>query len=214
LQTHTIPEDDTELRRIAIRLGYVDKPENLALTQFKADLKSKTELNRKILDHLLHDAFKDDELSRPESDLVLDPEPSPDLIREILERYGFRDVHDAYTNLMALATEKIPFLSTRRCRHFLASIAPHLLQAIASTPDPDATLVSLSTLVIPIVALVLGRAFLDETVTPMAVMGIATILAGVTVAILPAGSGRISSGSVVHAAGGRTRPDAAGITAK
>ena len=48
----------------------------------------------------------------------------------------------------------------------------------------DATIVSLSTLIIPIVALVLGRAFLDETVTPTAVAGIATILAGVAVAIV------------------------------
>ena len=45
---------------------------------------------------------------------------------------------------MALSTEKIPFLSTRRCRHFLASIAPPLLRAIAATPDPDATLIELS----------------------------------------------------------------------
>jgi putative membrane protein PagO len=49
----------------------------------------------------------------------------------------------------------------------------------------DATIVSLSTLIIPIVALALGRVFLHETVTPMAVAGIATILAGVAVAIMP-----------------------------
>jgi drug/metabolite transporter (DMT)-like permease len=54
----------------------------------------------------------------------------------------------------------------------------------------DATVVSLSTLVIPIVALALGRAFLHETVTPMAVAGIATILVGVAVAIVPGGRGR------------------------
>ncbi len=50
----------------------------------------------------------------------------------------------AYQNLMALSTEKIRFLSTRRCRHFLAAIAPRLLAAIAATPDPDSTLVNLS----------------------------------------------------------------------
>src|SRR5439155_23315310 len=49
----------------------------------------------------------------------------------------------------------------------------------------DATVVSLCTLIIPIVALALGWAFLHETVTPMAVAGIATILAGVAVAIVP-----------------------------
>jgi len=50
----------------------------------------------------------------------------------------------------------------------------------------DATVVSLSTLIIPIVALALGRVFLDEAVSGLAVAGIATILAGVAVAILPA----------------------------
>jgi len=51
----------------------------------------------------------------------------------------------------------------------------------------DATIVSLTTLIIPIVALALGRAILDEIVSPMAVAGIATILAGVTIAVVPAG---------------------------
>jgi putative membrane protein PagO len=49
----------------------------------------------------------------------------------------------------------------------------------------DATVVSLSTLIIPVVALVLGRVFLGETVAPLAIAGIATILVGVAVAILP-----------------------------
>ena len=49
----------------------------------------------------------------------------------------------------------------------------------------DATIVSLTTLIIPIVALALGRAFLHETVTPTAVAGIATILVGVAVASVP-----------------------------
>ena len=49
----------------------------------------------------------------------------------------------------------------------------------------DATIVSLSTLIIPIVALVLGRVFLGETAGPTAVAGIAIILGGVAVAMLP-----------------------------
>ena len=51
----------------------------------------------------------------------------------------------------------------------------------------DATIVSLNTLIIPIVALVLGRALLGETVTRMAIVGIATILCGVAIALLPSG---------------------------
>jgi len=53
----------------------------------------------------------------------------------------------------------------------------------------DATVVSLSTLIIPIIALALGRVFLGERITPLAIAGVLTILAGVAVAIVP-GRGR------------------------
>jgi glutamate-ammonia-ligase adenylyltransferase len=144
LQTHTLPHEPQELRKVAIRLGCCDAPGQSALATFEADYKNKTELNRKILDHLLHDAFSDDSQTEPESDLVLDPEPPPERVAEVLTRYRFGDVQQAYKHLMELATEKIRFLSTRRCRHFLAAIAPQLLQAIAATPDPDSTLINLS----------------------------------------------------------------------
>src|SRR5262249_6512468 len=127
LQTHMLPSDEEELARLAIRMGYSDTPTQTALAAFEADYKNKTELNRKIPDHLLHDAFSDDTQTAPESDLVLDPEPAPQRIAEVLARYRFRNVSQAYKNLMDLSTEKIRFLSTRRCRHFLAAIAPQLL---------------------------------------------------------------------------------------
>lgn len=49
----------------------------------------------------------------------------------------------------------------------------------------DATIVSLSTLIIPLIAIVLGRVMLDERVTPLAIAGMATVLAGVAIAIVP-----------------------------
>ena len=144
LQTHTLPESDDELHKLAIRMGYVNDDGRTALEQFRSDLQSRTDANRKILDHLMHSAFSDQGEIEPEVDLVLDPDPPAASIAEALQRYGFGDVPAAYQNLMALSEEKIPFLSTRRCRHFLAAIAPKLLASIAATPDPDATLVSLS----------------------------------------------------------------------
>src|SRR5207253_5947046 len=63
--------------------------------------------------------------------------------RAVLGRYPFRDVQGAYHNLVQLGQESVPFLSTRRCRHFLASIAPSLLRAVAETPDPDMALCNL-----------------------------------------------------------------------
>jgi drug/metabolite transporter (DMT)-like permease len=53
----------------------------------------------------------------------------------------------------------------------------------------DATVVSLTTLVIPIVALALGRAFLQESIAVTAIAGMVTILAGVAAAIVPSNPG-------------------------
>ncbi len=143
LQTHTLPENRDELHKLARRMGYVTTNAQSAFESFMADYRDKTELNRKILDHLLHDAFSDDTQTQAEVDLVLDPDPPEEHIVEVLGKYPFRDVKQAYRNLMSLAEERIRFLSTRRCRHFLASIAPQLLTAIAATADPDLTLVNL-----------------------------------------------------------------------
>jgi glutamate-ammonia-ligase adenylyltransferase len=148
LQTHALPGSDDEMRKLAVRMGFLPLPPGegtaTALAQFKLDYQQKTEVNRKILNHLLHSAFGDDHDAEPEVDLVLDPSPSEETIQETLGKYGFDDVPGAYHNLMALSTEKVEFLSTRRCRHFLAAISSRLLQAVAATPDPDFTLLSLS----------------------------------------------------------------------
>jgi glutamate-ammonia-ligase adenylyltransferase len=115
-----------------------------ALAAFLEDYREKTRLNRTILDHLLHQTFQgEDGQAEPESDLILQPQPDLETIRAVLGRYPFRDLQGAYQNLNLLATESVPFLSTRRCRQFLASIAPRLLRALAETADPDMALVNL-----------------------------------------------------------------------
>ena len=48
-------------------MGYADAPDRPALDAFLADYRAKTLLNRKILDHLLHDAFSDDTRTEAES---------------------------------------------------------------------------------------------------------------------------------------------------
>ncbi len=143
LQTHALPSQREEIRKLALRMGYRDNGHSVALTQFEADFAERTDLNRRILDHLLNDAFRDDSRTEAESDLVLDPDPGEARIADVLGRYSFRDVKQAHRNLMSLTEERSGFLSTRRCRHFLAAIAPRLLHAIAATPDPDSTLVNL-----------------------------------------------------------------------
>ncbi|HEX6960711.1 MAG TPA: hypothetical protein VF175_02505, partial [Lacipirellula sp.] len=144
LQTHELPASELELSKLARRLGYRQTETMTALEAFRKDYADRTAVNRRILDHLLHDAFPSDPETEPEIDLVNDPDPSPETIERVLGRYPFSDVQTAYDNLMSLAEETIPFLSTRRSRLFLAAIAPRLLAEIAKTPDPDATLVTMS----------------------------------------------------------------------
>jgi glutamate-ammonia-ligase adenylyltransferase len=144
LQTHLLPDDRDELAKLAVRMGYVGTRHVTPLEAFQSDYARRTKQNREMLDHLLHNAFPGDGAAEPEVDLVNDPDPPPERIQEVLSRYPFEDIPAAYQNLMALATEKIRFLSTRRCRHFLAAISPRLLAAIAKTPEPDTTLVNLS----------------------------------------------------------------------
>ncbi|MFM8271152.1 MAG: bifunctional [glutamate--ammonia ligase]-adenylyl-L-tyrosine phosphorylase/[glutamate--ammonia-ligase] adenylyltransferase [Gemmata sp.] len=201
LQTHKLPAESDELRKLARRMGYAEAgagrqpPEAPAreapareeegapgapnedagglrpplaaqkrspidesgpppldtrdllvdpLDRFLKDLHDKTALDRTILNHLLHQSFQgEDGRSEPEADLILDPDPDPETVRAVLTRYRFRDVPKAFANLSALARESVPFLSARRCRHFLASIAAPLLRAVAAGPDPDAALTDL-----------------------------------------------------------------------
>ncbi len=155
LQTHRLPAGDDELRKLALRMGYGKAPSaraeppsaderQAALAAFRRDYREKTDLDRKILDHLLHQTFEGEGgQAEPEADLILDPHPDDETVRAVLGRYPFRDVPGAFANLSQLATESVPFLSARRCRHFLASIAPQLLRALAETPDPDTALVNL-----------------------------------------------------------------------
>jgi len=158
LQTHRLPEGQDELRKLALRLGYGASPVparsrrsgngqpqpldvRRPMEDFLRDYREKTDLNRKILDHLLHQTFQtEDGLAEPEADLILDTNPDPETIQAVLDRYPFKDVPGAYQNLVQLATESVPFLSTRRCRHFLASIASRLLKMLSDTPDPDMAL--------------------------------------------------------------------------
>jgi glutamate-ammonia-ligase adenylyltransferase len=140
LQTHELPSAEDELRKLARRMGYETRP----LEAFLEDYRAKTALNRNILDHLLHETFQSETGKiEPESDLIFGPQPDESTIQSVLAPYRLRDPQAAYQHLMQLATEDVPFLSTRRCRHFLASIARRLLAALAETPDPDRALASL-----------------------------------------------------------------------
>ena len=147
IQTHTLPTEPVELEKVARRMGYSDEGPETALQQFQTDFQGVTQSNRRILDHLLASGFEADSAEDEVPlavDLILDPTPTEKMKSRVLNEAGFRDLDSAFQNLIGLSSESTVFLSSKRCRHFLASILPNLLEEISQTPDPDATLRSLS----------------------------------------------------------------------
>ena len=143
LQTHSLPEDPEQVALLARRLGYSDDDTGSARDKFRRELSTIINHNQEVLNRVLQDAFLTEDVE-PEVDLVLDPAPDHEQIQALLQRYRFVDTLRAYKCLSELAQEKISFLSSRRCRHFLSTIAPPLLRQIGNTPDPDSTLLQLS----------------------------------------------------------------------
>ena len=100
-------------------MGYADTPQRYGAGGVRRrTTPTAPTVNRKILDHLLHDAFPDDAETEPEIDLVLDPDPPPETIDagagplSVPRRAGGLRQPD-----VAGDARSIPFLSTRRCRH-------------------------------------------------------------------------------------------------
>jgi len=144
--TSCLPHDEATRRRLAWQLGIRDATGDVGdLHRFQEQLDETFSIHRRVLNHLMVDApsADDGEAGQDaalETELVLDPDPEPELVRQVLSRHSLADPVRAMEHLTALATESVRFLSTKRCRHFLASIAPRLLAEIAKTPDPDRTL--------------------------------------------------------------------------
>ena len=140
----SLPERDPDLRQFLLATGFRSAAGLPDQTALYAELRQRTALNLRILNHLLSQTFSAETTEvAPETDLVLEPDPPAELIESLLAKYGFHDPAAAYRQLIELGREEFSFLSSRRCRHFLSAIAPRLLQAIAGSPSPDQTLINL-----------------------------------------------------------------------
>ncbi len=139
-----LPDDETSRRNIAWRLGIrsVDGTDG-DHDRFMFQLRETFEVNRKIINHLMIDAPHEADSVPDVTELMLDPQPAPELVETILRRYGFAHPEIAMQDLIALSTESTPYLSPQRCRHFFALIAPTLLAEVERTPDGHATLAKL-----------------------------------------------------------------------
>ncbi len=141
---NSVPSEDPDRRQFLVASGYVDAQGQADWPKLEQQLNERTKLNSRILNHLLSETFtaESGEVA-PETDLILEQSPAAAGVVRLLSQFRFQDVMSAYKDLVALGQEQISFLSSRRCRHFLAAIAPRLLQALAKTPMPDAALATL-----------------------------------------------------------------------
>ena len=73
----------------------------------------------------------------------MSPEIKLPLATRALAGYAFTEPLDAAKRIQGLATERTPFLSLSRCRHFLAAVLPKLFGEISNSPSPDRTLTTL-----------------------------------------------------------------------
>ena len=90
-------------------MGYADPPERTARwRRFLADYRDKTELNRRSSTTCCTTHSATTRRPQAEVDLVLDPDPPAERIVEVLGKYRFRDVKQAYRNLMSLARGEDP----------------------------------------------------------------------------------------------------------
>lgn len=139
-----LPTADPDKRQFLVASGFVradGQPDAAALEQ---QLNERSHRTSRILNNLLSETFTTESGEvAPETDLILEQSPTTlDMVR-LLTPYRFQDPMAAYRDLISLGQEQVSFLSSRRCRHFLAAIAPRLLQALSTTPNPDAALSTL-----------------------------------------------------------------------
>ncbi|WP_305044451.1 bifunctional [glutamate--ammonia ligase]-adenylyl-L-tyrosine phosphorylase/[glutamate--ammonia-ligase] adenylyltransferase [Geoalkalibacter sp.] len=137
-QTHNLPKKDSELLLLARRSGFADLPSFLQAL----------ENHRLGVQAIYRDLFfsgeeKIREEVRPEIAFLFDAAAEPDLVKDMLEERGFKNVEGAYDNLLLLRDGGSHTHLTERSRRLLERIAPLLLQEVIDTPEPDMALNSL-----------------------------------------------------------------------
>lgn len=129
-QTHTLPEDETELWLCARRMGYGSRAD--PLREFNAEVSRHTRAVRRIYDSLFETGSR---LKGPEK-ILLDPELSREQAIEMLEKQGSPEAAQVYEGLKMLEqTPSFPH-SPSRTRNLLANLTPQLVRASRMARNP------------------------------------------------------------------------------
>ena len=133
-QTHTLPDSDAEVVLLARRVS------TGPLGSYTTD--SFVEILSKHLNNVrtFADSFFAGEPVHPHSVLLMLPEDHERAV-SVLQQYDIRDVPRAMRTLHAMAYGSFPRFLDRRARAAFEALLPVLLEDIATTGDPDQTLV-------------------------------------------------------------------------
>ncbi len=134
-QTHNLPTRSDELLTLARRSGFADA----------AAFNHELETHRQGVANIYRDLFytSEEEIReevRPEIAFMFDAAADPDLVKDLLEEKGFKNVEGAYESLRLLRSGPPHAHLTERTRRLLERIAPLLMQEVADSPEPDMAL--------------------------------------------------------------------------
>jgi glutamate-ammonia-ligase adenylyltransferase len=137
-QTHALPAEPQELRRVARAMGYAG--DGMAPARaLVGDLQRHTMKARGLMLRLFADLFAPG--APAESELVLDPDMTAEQAEHTLAKHGFVDTGAAFRAIRDLSRESADHaMYEARARKYLASMMPALLEFCGASPDADFTL--------------------------------------------------------------------------
>ncbi len=133
LQRYSLPSKESELIKLAKRIGYQDSGISSALEAFQADYARHTAAVRLIFDKILAAPISDREMDIA----TLLTTNDMGAIRPLLEPIGFTDVREAHRRLKLMAEGPDGVRFTPHVRRLFVDLAPTLLRLLSESPDPD-----------------------------------------------------------------------------
>ncbi len=137
-QTHNLPSSEEEMKALARRSGFLREG---GPVRFRDALEMHRNSVSSIYGTLFHVGESDSvNEAEPEILFLLDPKADPDLVKDMLAERRLEDVERAFDNLNILRGGRIRGNITERSRRTLSRLAPHFLQYLLESPDPDMAL--------------------------------------------------------------------------
>ena len=136
LQRYALPSKESELIKLAKRIGYQNSGTGSALEAFQTDYARHTGTVRHIFEKVLAAPISDREIDIA----TLLTTNDLGVIRNLLEPVGLTDVREAHRRLKLMADGPDGVRFSPQVRRLFVDLAPTLLRLLSESPDPDMAL--------------------------------------------------------------------------